>query len=94
MSLEFRPTKKTFFDTWDEDKVSEILSTQRAVVQHQKKEKTSKLLYGIAIVVDDFADDQRVMASRTGSGGSAINMRLTRGRHSFCSVYLSQAVAL
>ena len=41
------------------------------------------------IVVDDFADDQRVMASRTGSGGSAINMLLTRGRHIFCSCMLS-----
>ena len=41
------------------------------------------------MVVDDFADDQRVMASRTGSGGSAINMLCTRGRHICCSVYLS-----
>ena len=29
------------------------------------------------------------MASRTGSGGSAINMLLTRGRHLFCLVLLS-----
>ena len=62
------PSEETFFDTWDEDKVSEILSTQRAVVQHQKKEKGSNNIYGVVIVVDDFADDQRVMASRIGSG--------------------------
>ena len=85
------PEEETFFDAWDEAKLSEILSTQKAVVKHQKEEsKTGKeKIYSIIVVVDDFADDQRVMASRTGSGGSAINMLLTRGRHSFCSVFLS-----
>lgn len=83
------PEEETFFDSWDEDKLSEILSTQRAVVKHQKAEKTSNKIFSICVVVDDLADDQRVMASRTGSGGSAINFLLTRGRHSFCSCMLS-----
>ena len=83
------PEEQTFFDEWDEDKLAEILSTQRAVVKHQKEQKVSKKIFSIIIVVDDFADDQRVMASRTGSGGSAINTLLTRGRHIFCSVMLS-----
>ena len=83
------PEEETFFDEWDEDKLAEILSTQRAVVKHQKEQKVSKKIFSIIIVVDDFADDQRVMASRTGSGGSAINTLLTRGRHIFCSVMLS-----
>ena len=82
------PEEETFFDTWDEAKLSEILSTQKAIVKHQKEEKASKI-YSIVVVVDDFADDQRVMASRSGSGGSAINMLLTRGRHIFCSCLLS-----
>ena len=82
------PEEETFFDYWDEEKVSEILSTQRAVVKHQKEAKDKKI-FSIVVVVDDFADDQRVMASRTGSGGSAINQLLTRGRHMFCSVMLS-----
>jgi len=83
------PDEETFFDEWDEDKLSEILSTQRAVVKHQKKEKTSNKIFSICVCVDDFADDSRVMASRSGSGGSAINMLLTRGRHVFCSCLLS-----
>ena len=83
------PEEETFFDSWDEAKLSEILSTQKAVVQHQKEEKVSNKIYSICVVVDDFADDQRVMASRSGSGGSAINMLLTRGRHIFCSCMLS-----
>ena len=83
------PEEECFHDTWNEDVLNDILNTQKAVVQYQKKEKASKQIYGICIVVDDFADDQRVMASRTGSGGSAINMLLCRGRHIFCSCMLS-----
>ena len=83
------PEEETFFDEWNEDKLAGILSTQRAVVKHQKEQKASNEIFSIVVVVDDFADDQRVMASRTGSGGSAINMLLTRGRHVFCSVMLS-----
>jgi len=82
------PEEECYFSEWDEDKLSEILSTQKAIVKHQKEEKASKI-YSIVVVVDDFADDQRVMASRTGSGGSAINTLLTRGRHIFCSCMLS-----
>ena len=88
------PDEETFFDSWDEDKLSEILSTQRAVVKHQREEKSSSEIFSIAVVVDDFADDQRVMASRSGSRGSAINMFLTRaGAISFavaCSVARSK----
>ena len=83
------PDEETFFDEWDEEKLAEILSTQRAVVKHQKEQKASNKIFSIVVVVDDFADDQRVMASRSGSGGSAINQLLTRGRHMFCSVMLS-----
>ena len=46
-------SEKCFFDTWDQDALDEIFCTQRAVVKHQKAEKVSKLLYSIAVVVDD-----------------------------------------
>ena len=69
--------EQCFFDTWDEDKLEEILSTQRAVVKHQKAEKASTRLYGIAVLVDDFADSPHVMASR--AGGNALHTLLVRG---------------
>ena len=75
-----------FFDNWDEDVLGGLLKTQRAVVEHREKEKASKRLFGIAIVVDDFADDPRVMSSR--AGGSALNTLLTRGRHMSVSTYI------
>ena len=71
--------EECFFDTWDEAKLQEILSTQAAVIKHQKSEKASKQLYGIAICVDDFADQPSVLSSR--SDGNALNQLLVRGRH-------------
>ena len=78
--------EKCFFDTWDEDALRGILQTQKSVVEYQKKERSTKTLYGIAIVVDDFSDSPSVMSSR--SGGSVLNELLVRGRHSQISTYV------
>lgn len=82
--------EQCFFDTWDGAALQEIVETQKAVVQHQKKEKASKELWGIAIVCDDFADDPRILASRKGSaaGGSMLNTLLVRGRHMMISTFV------
>jgi hypothetical protein len=79
-------SEKCFFDTWDQDALDEILSTQRAVVKHQKAEKVSKLLYSIAVIVDDFADSPAVMSSR--AGGNQLNTLLVRGRHMMISTFI------
>lgn len=71
--------EECFLDHWGEAKISEILETQRKIVEFQKREKTSNKVYGICIVVDDFAYSPAVMASR--AGGSALNHLLVRGRH-------------
>lgn len=78
--------EKCFFDTWDEDALREILQTQKSVVEYQKKERSTKTLYGIAIVCDNFSDSPAVMSSR--SGGSVLNELLVRGRHSQISTYV------
>jgi Cdc6-like AAA superfamily ATPase len=78
--------EKCFFDTWDEDALHEIIQTQKSIVQYQKKEKSTRRLYGIALVVDDFADSPSVMSSR--AGGSVLNELLVRGRHSQISTYI------
>ena len=74
------------FFRWDQDALDAILSTQRAVIKHQKAEKVSKLLYSIAVVVDDFADSPSVMSSR--AGGSQFNTLLVRGRHMMISTFV------
>ena len=79
------------FDEWDDEKLKEIVSTQAAVIKEQKRQKAGKELHGIAIVVDDFADDPRIMASRSGAaaGGSMLNTLLVRGRHMQISTFMS-----
>ena len=79
-------TEKCFFDTWDSEALEDILKTQKAVVEHQKKEKTSKQLFGICVIVDDFADSPAVLASR--QGGNALNTLLVRGRHMMISTFI------
>ena len=79
------------FDEWDEAKLAEIVETQKRVVQEQKRAKAGKELYGIAVICDDFADDPRVVANRSGAaaGGSMLNTLLQRGRHLQISTFLS-----
>ena len=79
-------TEKCFFDTWDSEALEDILKTQKAVVEHQKKEKTSKKLFGICVIIDDFADSPAVLASR--QGGNALNTLLVRGRHMMISTFI------
>ena len=81
------PEEEECFSEWNEDTLAGILATQRQVVAHQKKEKVSKEIYQICIVIDDWADDPRVMGRR--GGGSAINTLMTRGRHIFVNLILS-----
>ena len=79
------------FDEWDGEKLKEMVATQATGVKEQKRQKAGKKLSGIAIVVDDFADDPRVMASRRGAaaGGSTLNTLLERGRHMQISTFMS-----
>ena len=79
--------EQCFFSEWHEDTLAGILDTQRQVVAHQKKQKVSKEIFQICVIVDDHADDPRVMASR--GGGSALNTLMTRGRHIFVNLILS-----
>ena len=79
-------TEKCFYDTWDSEALDDILKTQRQVIEHQKKEKTSKKLFGICVIVDDFADSPAVLASR--QGGNALNTLLVRGRHMMISTFI------
>ena len=75
--------EQCFFDTSHEEMLSEILETQRKVVEIQKKEKAPTNIYGICLVVDDVEDSPQAMSSR--AGGYALNHLLVHGRHIFCS---------
>ena len=76
--------ERCFFDEWDPDALKEILETQAAMVDYQKKHKYKKL-HGICVIVDDFADDPTVMHNSS----NVLSMLFMRGRHYACSTLLS-----
>ena len=59
-------------------------------MEHSKKAKMKKL-YGICVVVDDFADSPQIMHSGSGAanGGSVLNTLFIRGRHMMISTIVS-----
>jgi hypothetical protein len=79
-----------FFDKWEPEVLTEIVETQKRVIEESKKQKI-KQLYGILIVVDDFADSPNVVHSNSGaaSGGSMLNTLFIRGRHMMISTLVS-----
>ena len=80
----------SFFDTWDTTALREIYETQVAVIKELKKRK-SRQMFNILIVVDDFADDPKVMHQTGGysAGGSMLNTLFVRGRHAYISTLVS-----
>jgi hypothetical protein len=79
-----------FFDTWEPAVLAQIVDTQKRVIEESKKQKI-KQLYGILIVVDDFADSPNIVHSNSGaaSGGSMLNTLFIRGRHMMISTLVS-----
>ena len=73
-----------FFDTWQPEALQAILDEQAAMVKWQKKQGYKKI-HGICVVVDDFADDERVVHSNT----NVLAMLFLRGRHLMVSTLLS-----
>ena len=82
--------EQCFFDAWDPAAIAGIVQQQVALTEHSKKLGLKKL-YGILIVIDDFADDPRVVHSQRGAaaGGSMLNTLFIRGRHSQISTIVS-----
>ena len=76
--------EKCFFQQWDPAALEGILRTQASMVELQKK-RGLRTIYGICVVVDDFADDRAVLHA---VGKNAINTLFVRGRHMMCSCIL------
>ena len=66
------------------------LLKHKSALEESMKQKI-KQLYGILIVVDDFADSPQVVHSSSGaaSGGSMLNTLFIRGRHMMISTLVS-----
>ena len=71
-----------FFDNFDEAALSDIINTQKKIVEYQKKHDRKKL-FQILVIIDDFADNYKV------SHHPLINALFTRGRHSCVSTVVA-----
>jgi len=90
-SLGVDPQKeRCFFSEWNPGALQAIVDQQKELIEYQKKQKHKKL-HGICIIVDDFADDPRIMHAGSGAsaGGSMLNTLFVRGRHLVISTLVS-----
>ena len=71
-----------FYDNFDEAALSDIINTQKKIVEYQKKHDHKKL-FQILVIIDDFADNYKV------SHHPLINALFTRGRHSCISTVVA-----
>ncbi len=65
------------FETLDEEKLSEIIATQKKVIAHQKRQK-HHTMHAICIVIDDLASEPKFHRNY-----GPISELYTRGRHFF-----------
>jgi len=75
--------EEIYYQDFDGEAVQKILSTQKKVIDHQKKDPKTKKLFSILLIFDDVADNKAI------HNNSALNSCFTRGRHSQISTILS-----
>ena len=73
-----------YYDEFNSEALMKILKTQKKIIEYQKKQKDTKRLLSILVIVDDFADDSQVCRQNR----SLIEL-FVRGRHSHISVIVS-----
>jgi len=73
-----------FYDEWNSEALAEILETQKKIIEHQKKDKDTKRLFSICVIIDDFADNCQICRSN-----KSLMELFVRGRHSQISVIVS-----
>ena len=72
-----------YFDTFDQTEFKAIITQQAKIVKHMKDRKMKKI-YNIAIIIDDFLDNQKFLR-RTPD----LDMLFLRGRHYYISTFIS-----
>ena len=75
--------EQIYYQDFDGEAVQKILTTQKKVIDHQKKDPKTKKLFSILLIFDDVADNKAI------HNNPALNSCFTRGRHSQISTILS-----
>ena len=75
--------EQIYYQDFDGEAVQTILTTQKKVIDHKKKDPKTKKLFSILLIFDDVADNKAI------HNNPALNSCFTRGRHSQISTILS-----
>ena len=75
--------EQIYYQDFDGEAVQHILTTQKNIIDHQKKDPKTKKLFSILLIFDDVADNKAI------HNNQALNSCFTRGRHSQISTILS-----
>ena len=75
--------EQIYFQDFDGEAVQHILTTQKHIIDYQKKDPKTKKLFSILLIFDDVADNKAI------HNNQALNSCFTRGRHSQISTILS-----
>jgi hypothetical protein len=75
--------EQIYYQDFDGEAVQHILTTQKTVIDHQKKDPKTKKLFSVLLIFDDVADNKAI------DNNQALNSCFTRGRHSQISTILS-----
>ena len=78
--------ERFMFDSYDEPAMKHIIDTQHKLIQYMKSNKINKL-FQILIVIDDFADDRRLVRN-----SQLLHSLYIRGRHLAISTITSTQV--
>ena len=73
-----------YYDTYDPESLDKIIDNQKKIVEYQKKQKDTKNIFQILLIVDDFADDPSFSRN-----SKLLHSLFTRGRHSGISTIVS-----
>ena len=84
MNVKHTEEEPIYFSEYAPEQLQKIIDTQRNITEHQKKKETTKHLFQILIVIDDFADDPAFTRH-----SKLLHGLFTRGRHSQISTIVS-----
>ena len=76
MKVEDDEKDRIYFDHYDPADLLHVIDTQHKVVEYMKKQKDTKKLFSILIIVDDFADSPEMTRQ-----SKLLHSMYTRGRH-------------
>ena len=83
MDIKHTDEDPIYFDTFEEKDLKNVIDTQEGIIKYMK-EKDYKHLYNICIIIDDWADNEKVVRKN-----KELIKLFTKGRHWYISTFIT-----